>query len=117
MKEKVLVLFSGGLDSMLPVCKMIEEGYKVMLVHYENGASSGTERVEETAQRLIERYGENQVEFLGIGTIVGYFKTLRVPILQKTLGEIVKVYPHFCLNQFYCLACRSAMYLYSILLC
>lgn len=57
------------------------------------------------------------MEFLGIGTTVGFFKVLRDPILQKTLGEIVKVYPHFSFNQFYCLTCRSAMYLYSILLC
>lgn len=81
MREKVLVLFSGGLDSMLATCKIIEEGYKVMLVHYNNGCSSGVERAEKTAQRLIERYGENQVEFLGIGTTMAYFKILRETIL------------------------------------
>lgn len=59
MKEKkALVLFSGGLDSTLTTCKMIEADYKVTLVHYDNGCSSGTENVLVMAQRLIDRYGK-----------------------------------------------------------
>ena len=37
MEEKqALILFSGGLDSLFTSCKMIEDGWKVTLVHYDN---------------------------------------------------------------------------------
>ncbi len=68
MEEKqALILFSGGLDSLLTSCKMIENGYQVTLVHYDNGSSSGCETVVETAKRLVRRYGENKVKFWGYG--------------------------------------------------
>ncbi len=118
MEEKqALILFSGGLHSLLTSCKMIEDGYQVTLVHYDNGSSSGCEYVKETAERLIERYGENKVKFWGYGLTVGYFKALRDEIYSLELQEIVQKYPYFNLPQFTCLACRSAMYIYTILLC
>ncbi|HIT22606.1 MAG TPA: hypothetical protein IAB56_06560 [Candidatus Scybalousia intestinigallinarum] len=118
MEEKqALILFSGGLDSLLTSCKMIEDGWKVTLVHYDNGSSSGCEHVKETAERLIKRYGENKVKFWGVGLTVGYFKALRDEIYRLELQEIVRKYPYFNLPQFTCLACRSAMYVYTILLC
>ena len=118
MEEKqALILFSGGLDSLLTSCKMIEDGYQVTLVHYDNGSSSGCEYVKETAERLIERYGEDKVKFWGYGLTVGYFKALRDEMYSLELQEIVQKYPYFNLPQFTCLACRSAMYIYTVLLC
>ena len=118
MEEKqALILFSGGLDSLLTSCKMIEDRYQVTLVHYDNGSSSGCEYVKKTAERLIERYGEDKVKFWGYGLTVGYFKALRDEIYSLELQEIVQKYPYFNLPQFTCLACRSAMYIYTILLC
>ena len=118
MEEKqALILFSGGLDSLLTSCKMIENGYQVTLVHYDNGSSSGCETVVETAKRLVRRYGENKVKFWGYGLTVGYFKALRDEIYSLEIQEIIKKYPYFNLSQFNCLACRSAMYIYTILLC
>ncbi len=118
MEEKqALILFSGGLDSLLTSCKMIEDGWKVTLVHYDNGSSSGCEYVKETAERLIERYGKDKVKFWGYGLTVGYFKALRDEMYSLEIQEIVQKYPCFNLPQFTCLACRSAMYIYTILLC
>ena len=118
MKEKkVLVLFSGGLDSILTACKMIEKDYKVTLVHYDNGFSSGPENVVAMAQRLIDRYGKKSVDFWGTGMIIGYFKALSSSEILSDPAQLVQKYPHLTMQQFTCLACRSAMYVYSILLC
>ena len=118
MKEKkALVLFSGGLDSTLTTCKMIESDYKVTLVHYDNGCSSGTENVLVMAQRLIDRYGKKSVDFWGTGMIIGYFKVLSSSEILSDPAQLVQKYPHLTMQQFTCLACRSAMYVYSILLC
>ncbi len=37
-KKEVLTLFSGGKDSFLATCLLIEEGFKVYMVTFENGA-------------------------------------------------------------------------------
>ena len=66
---------------------------------------------------MIERYGEDKVKFWGYGLTVGYFKALRDEMYSLELQEIVQKYPYFNLPQFTCLACRSAMYIYTVLLC
>lgn len=38
VKKISAILFSGGLDSSLAVCDMIEKGYDVHLLHYDTGA-------------------------------------------------------------------------------
>lgn len=117
MEEKVLILFSGGLDSLLATCKIIEEGYKAVLVHYDNGCMLGIHNVSETASRIIERYGKDKVEFWGIGLTVGYFYSLKNIFFTKNFSELTNDYPTFVPQQLYCLTCRTAMYIYSILLC
>lgn len=116
-KEKVLVLFSGGLDSILVTCKIVEDGYHAVLVHYDNGSSRGTNNVKIAADRLIERYGNNCISFWGIGMTAGYFKVLRDTIWTLPARELASKYPELYMYQFNCLACRTAMYIYSILLC
>lgn len=116
--EKVLVLFSGGLDSILTTCKIIEDGYQAILVHCDNGCMSGTAKISKIASRIIERYGEDKVKFWGIGMTGGYLHTLlNVQGFYKTYSELSKDYPNFTLQQGHCLACRTSMYIFSILLC
>lgn len=38
-KKKVLLMYSGGLDSILSMIRLISDGYKVLLVHFDNGCS------------------------------------------------------------------------------
>lgn len=117
MKEKVLVLSSGGKDSLLATCYLIEEGYNCVLVHYNNGCSYGSENAQIGAQRLIERYGKECVSFWGTGDTSGYFYALRNKYTTLTFNELLEKYPSLSLNQANCLACRTAMYIYSILIC
>lgn len=119
MSEKVLVMFSGGLDSLLTTCKVIEDGYKAVLVHYDNGCMSGASKVCKTASKIIERYGQDKVEFWGIGQMAGYFYVLNNFRFMKypTLSTLANHYPFLIPQQMNCLTCRTAMYIFSILLC
>lgn len=72
MKKEVLLMYSGGLDSILSCIRLVSKGYKVYLIHFDNGSSIGTENIQIGAQRLITRF-KDQVEFLGIASIAGYF--------------------------------------------
>ncbi len=54
MERNALVLFSGGKDSFLASLLMIEKGYRVWLITYENGcglksknAINGAKRIEQ----------------------------------------------------------------------
>ncbi len=117
MEERVLVLFSGGRDSLLATCYLVEEGYHCVLVHYNNGCSYGSEYAEKSSKRLITRYGEEKVSFWGIGDTSGYFYDLRNKYATLSFKELLEKYPNLSLNQANCLACRTAMYVYSILIC
>ena len=50
--NKVLVLFSGGKDSFYLTLLMLEKGYNVNLVTYENGCGLKSENAIETAKRI-----------------------------------------------------------------
>lgn len=117
MKEKVLILFSGGLDSLLTTCKIVEDGYKAVLVHYDNGCMSGSSNVSKTASRIIKRYGHDKVEFWGIGMVGGYFQTLFQTGFNKHQCDLSIHYPTLTVQQENCLVCRTAMHIFSILLC
>lgn len=39
--KKVLVLYSGGKDSMLSAILLLEQGFQVYLIHYDNSLEIG----------------------------------------------------------------------------
>ena len=71
MEKEVILMYSGGLDSILSCIRLVSKGYKVYLIHFDNGSSIGTERIQIGANRLMKRF-KDQVEFLGIASTVGY---------------------------------------------
>jgi predicted subunit of tRNA(5-methylaminomethyl-2-thiouridylate) methyltransferase len=117
MKEKVLHLFSGGRDSFLAACKLIEEDKVVHLVTYENGCGAKAENAKHGADRIIERYGIASVSFLGVRSIAGIWRHFFLPYFNMKPSEISEKYGEITVSQFNCLTCRTAMYLYSIALC
>lgn len=116
-KNKALVHFSGGLDSLLATCKIIEDGYHAVLIHYNNGSVYGSENVLKGYERLCERYGNDQVSMWGTGMTVGFFKALRDELWQKEVATLNEEMPNLTVGQINCLACRSAMYVFSTLVC
>ena len=55
-RKKVLLMYSGGLDSILSMARLISQGYKVLLVHFDNGCSISTGIEVERALKFENRY-------------------------------------------------------------
>lgn len=117
MKKEVLLMYSGGLDSILSCIRLVRDGYKVYLIHFDNGASIGTENIQIGAQRLITRF-KDKVEFLGIASTAGKFVYYRemTDIENLNAEELNNKYGKISMSQYRCLLCRMAMYTYTVAL-
>lgn len=114
---KILQLFSGGKDSFLSTCKLLEEENELFLVSYDNGCGLSSENIKHGTERLINRYGKEKVKFLGIYNTSGIWREFFLPFLNLKPSEILKQYGEITFSQFNCLTCRTSMYLYSIAIC
>lgn len=117
MKKEVLLMYSGGLDSILSCIRLVSKGYKVYLIHFDNGSSIGTENIHIGAQRLITSF-KDKVEFLGIASTVGKFVYYRemTGIENLNAEELNNKYGKISMSQYRCLLCRMAMYTYTVAL-
>lgn len=116
LNKEVLVLFSGGKDSFLATLLMLEKGYNVSLVTYENGCVLKGENALETANRIKGKYGSMRVNILNTKRTEAIFREFIYSFYNKKPSEILKEYGEVPISQFNCLACRLSMYVYSIIL-
>lgn len=114
--KKALVLFSGGRDSLLSTVRYLDNGYIVYLVTYENFCGIASNNALKTAKRLVKKYGENKVILLGIKNITSIFRNLIYPFYTFTFSYILEKYGNISISQFNCLACRTSMYIATIIL-
>ena len=119
MDNKVLLMLSGGRDSFLTACKLLEDknNYHVYMVTYDNGCMCGADRVKLVADRIIERYGADRAEYLGVFSTAGIAREFFHPYFNMTPEEQLKRFKGMTPSQFHCLVCRTAMYIHSIWLC
>ena len=117
MGKEVLLMYSGGLDSILSCIRLVSKGYKVYLIHFDNGSSIGTENIQIGAQRLITIF-KDKVEFLGIASTASKFIYYRemVDIENLNAEELNNKYGKISISQYRCLLCRMAMYTYTVAL-
>lgn len=115
--KRVLQLFSGGKDSFLSTCKLLEKDNVVYLVTYDNGCGLYSNNVKHGSDRLINKYGKEKVKFLGIYNISGIWRDFFIPFFNLKPSEIIEKYGEVTYSQFNCLTCRLSMYLYSIAIC
>jgi hypothetical protein len=113
--QKTIVLFSGGKDSFLATCKLIEEGDSVVMVCFETFAGIASNNAKHGAKRIIEKYGADKAEFLGTFTNAGIWRQLAFPFFNMTPTEIIEQFGELTMSQFNCLTCRSAMYVWVII--
>lgn len=109
--KSVLLMYSGGLDSLLSAIRLVKSGYHVVLIHFDNGSMIGTEIIERGANELIRKFG-TRIEYAGIVSTAAInmrFKRLE----NKKLSDIVLEFGNTTLSQYQCLICRSAMYYYA----
>jgi len=112
-KKEIIVLFSGGKDSFLTVCLLIEQGFKVYMVNFKTLASIGDSSVLTGGERIIKRYGKDKVNFLGIFSIAAIWREIALPFLNMKQSEILRDYGDVTFSQLNCLTCRSAMYAWT----
>ena len=115
--DKVLVLFSGGKDSFYLTLLMLEKGYNVKLITFENGCGLKSENAIQTAERIKEKYGNEKVEILKVQKIEAIWRAFLKLFYNKKTSEILKEYGEITISQFNCLSCRLSMYVRSIILC
>lgn len=115
MKKEVILMYSGGLDSFLSCIRLVNQGYKVYLLHFDNGSSIGTENIQIGAERLQKMYKDN-VEFLGIASTAAKFIYYRELVNIENLNalELYEKHGKISISQYRCLLCRMAMYTYAI---
>ncbi len=116
MKE-ALALFSGGKDSFLATLLMIEKGYKVNLVTYENGCGLKATNALHTAKRILKKYGKEKVNIIGIKNTESIWREFIYPYYNLKTSDILELYGEVPISQFNCLSCRMAMYVVSIIIC
>ena len=116
MKE-CLVLFSGGKDSFLSTIYLIEQGYKVILVHFDNGQTIGINNVKIGYKRLLKKYGSEKVSYIGTKNISCFFRNFIIKTYNMYLEEINKKYGNITISELNCLSCRLSMYVAAIIIC
>lgn len=117
MEKAVLLMYSGGLDSFLSCIRLVNQGYKVYLIHFDNGSCIGTENIQIGAERLQKMY-KDKVEFLGIASTAARFVYYReqTDIENLNAEQLNNKYGKISMSQYRCLLCRMAMYTYSVTL-
>lgn len=114
MKE-VLLLYSGGKDSLLSAYHLMKQGYHVNLIHYDNCSMLGTENIQRGTDLLEKRFGKDKINFLGIAQILAEIRSLK-KLENIPFSDIITEYGDITLSQYQCLICRSAMYCYSAMI-
>lgn len=116
-EERVLLMFSGGLDSILSACRLVRDGYKVLLINFNNGCSLVTGMVYDKALELESRFGNENIEYLGSMHNVASFRENEVRLANMSFKYIYDNYGDCTISQIRCLNCRSAMYFEAIRYC
>lgn len=115
--NKALILFSGGKDSLLSTLLLIEKGFTVYLVTYENGCGLNSKSAIIMGKRLVKKYGEDKVKIVGIKNISPIWREFLNMYYNLKPSEILKNYGEVLISQFNCLSCRLSMYITSIIIC
>lgn len=113
--EEVIVLFSGGKDSFLSTCILLEEGYKVNMVTFENGLGLSSHNALHGANRIIEKYGEAKAVSWGVKPVASIWREFFLPYFNMKPSEVMEEYGELPISQFHCLSCRMAMYVWCII--
>ena len=116
MKD-VLILFSGGKDSFLSTLIMLNKGYRVNLVTFDNGQELKSKNVLIGAKKIKNKFGEDKVNIIGIKKTDAIFRELICSFYNYDTNYINQKFGNITISQFNCLACRLSMYILSIIIC
>ena len=115
--RRVLHMLSGGRDSLLAAALLVEQGYNLELITFDNGHIDGIERVSTVAACLKARYQEGTVTYLKPTKIGMTFHRYMMQEWYRKSREREKLFPELQSYQAHCLSCRTAMYVHAIAYC
>lgn len=113
----VLLMLSGGRDSFLSACNLLEQGYYLKMITYDNGCTIQSSSAGKCAERIIKAYGSEKAEFLGVHYIASLFREFFNPYFNMTTSELLSEFGDITISQLNCLLCRTSMYIYSLQVC
>ena len=108
MAKKCAVLFSGGLDSSLAVCKMIEQGYDIELLHFDQGALLSNNLPSIRMAEIQKAYPSSRINIHYINAS-GIFRRLALTTLES---DIIKHNVSLI-----CMGCKLAMHVCATIFC
>lgn len=120
MDKSVLLMLSGGRDSFLAACRLLddpEKCEKLYMVTYDNGCMCEVDRVKSVADRIIACYGADRAAYLGVYSTAGIAREFLHPYFNMTPEEQKERFQGMTPSQFHCLVCKTAMYIHSIWMC
>lgn len=117
MNNKVLVLFSGGMDSFLTACRLVSSGKKAVLISFNSGGVIGEENLRHGANRLIRRFGEDHIEYVGVYPTVATVMRMNRTWVYARQDELGEKYSSLTNCQLQCLHCQTAMWVAAIAYC
>ena len=114
--KKVILMLSGGRDSFLAACRLLDESpdYYLFMVTYDNGCSYCSDNARYVADRIIAKYGEDRAKYLGVYKIGSVIREFFFPYFNMKPEEQIQRFSGLTPSQFHCLICRTSMYIYSI---
>lgn len=113
----VLHMLSGGRDSFLAAALLIEQGYTVEMITFDNGHIDGIERVSTVASWLKERYPKEKIKYLEPVKTGMMLHSYMLKEWYRKSEERDRLFPELQTYQAHCLACKTAMYVHSIAYC
>lgn len=116
-KRKVLHMLSGGRDSFLSACLLIEQGYEVQMVTFDNGHMDSIERVEQVVDWIFERYPNENIKYLKPMKTAMTLHCYMCSEWYRKAKDRIKNYPELQTYQVHCLTCKTAMYVHAIAYC
>ena len=61
---------------MLSTILLIEQGYQVFLVHYDNSFEVGSNNIQVGVKRLVKKYGSDKIKYIGTKKYLVYLENL-----------------------------------------
>lgn len=113
-KSTILTLFSGGMDSFITACRLVEQGHKVILINFNNGCVMQPGNILHGVTRLQNCYGKQAIEYAGCYMTYSTMQRLSGAWATSKWECLGHSYPNLTNAQIVCLHCQTAMWVAAI---
>lgn len=112
VKDGVLLMFSGGYDSILSASRLVAKGKTVFLVTFDTGLIQNVKFREHGVKMLQDKFNVDRkccVVDMGVKDIVGVYQLLNRQVNNRSFTEMYEEYKAMSMAQVNYLVSRSAM--------